>query len=364
MNRVVLKAVDLDGYLTEADRTHLANMDGVYKEALGLFDILGKTSSVAERKQAEDSLIALYNNMGLMMQEICQEGEGIQVYSFLTPHESHAEASRLIAKLRDVRTENEEFVYYIQRAYEMLFKLAYGGKSGETKNHLIVKTPVSSPAQNYAVHKITNIDGRIENTVMCVMLRGALLPSMIMSKEIQEYSSHGYVTPFALFRIRRDDSKHENDMEYILDLDRSYFTLDDLDGRDLIFADPMNATGGSLVTVVKYLLEQGIHPKSVQFFNVIAALKGALRAVRALENCRVYTLWMDPVLNNDAYIMPGLGDAGDRINGKDLEDRPRNIIQLVADYGSNIARLYRAQLREIEQTVLGGRSPEKPGGKI
>jgi uracil phosphoribosyltransferase len=113
----------------------------------------------------------------------------------------------------------------------------------------------------------------------------------------------------------------------------------------------MNATGGSLVTVVKYLLGEGVKPRSIQFFNVIAALKGALRAVRALENCRVYTLWMDPVLNESAYIMPGLGDAGDRINGRDPET-PRNIIQLVADYGSNIARLYRAQLRQIEDTVL------------
>jgi uracil phosphoribosyltransferase len=70
-----------------------------------------------------------------------------------------------------------------------------------------------------------------------------------------------------------------------------------------------------------------------------------------MENCQVYTLWMDPVLNESAYIMPGLGDAGDRINGRDAET-PRNIIQLVADYGSNIARLYRAQLRQIEDTVL------------
>jgi uracil phosphoribosyltransferase len=63
---------------------------------------------------------------------------------------------------------------------------------------------------------------------------------------------------------------------------------------------------------------------------------------------------MDPMLNDKAYIMPGLGDAGDRINGRDTEF-PRNIIQLVADYGSNIARLYRAQLREIENTVLNVR---------
>ncbi|AEF86575.1 putative uracil phosphoribosyltransferase (umppyrophosphorylase) (uprtase) [Treponema primitia ZAS-2] len=353
MSKIVLKAEDLDGYLTEADKAYLVQMDEIYKEVLNCFNILTLTRSVSERKQAEDKLIAFYNRMGTLMQDICRNSPGIQVYSFLTPNESHAEASRLIAKLRDVRTENQEFVYYIQRAYEMLFKLAYGGQSGENKNYLIVKTPVTVPVQNYAVHKITNIDSRIENTVMCVMLRGALLPSMIMSKEIQEYSSHGYVSPFALFRIRRDDSKHENDMEYILDLDKSYFSLESLDGKDLVFADPMNATGGSLVTVVKYLLDQGIKPRSVQFFNVIAALKGALRVVRALDNCQVYTLWMDPVLNDAAYIMPGLGDAGDRINGRDMEEYPRNIIQLIADYGSNIAKLYRAQLREIEHTVLG-----------
>jgi uracil phosphoribosyltransferase len=99
-------------------------------------------------------------------------------------------------------------------------------------------------------------------------------------------------------------------------------------------------------------LDVGVKPRSIQFFNVIAALKGALRVVRALDNCDVFTLWMDPVLNEQAYIMPGLGDAGDRINGRDGEDSQRNIIQLIADYGVNIARLYRAQLREIEHTVL------------
>jgi uracil phosphoribosyltransferase len=356
MNRIVLKAEDLDGFLEESDKAFIAKMDRIYREVLSCFSFLSTTRSGAERKREEANLIGLYNEMGAMMQEICRAESNLLVYSFLTPQESHPEASRLIAKLRDERTEREEFVYYIQRAYEMLFKLAYGGTPGEQKNYLIVKTPVTIPVQNYAVHKITNIDEKIENAVMCVMLRGALLPSMIMSKEIEEYSSHGYVSPFALFRIRRDDTRHENDMEYILDLDRSYFNMEKLDGKDLIFADPMNATGGSLVTVVKYLLDQGIKPRSVQFFNAIAALKGALRVVRALDNCKVYTLWMDPVLNEAAYIMPGLGDAGDRINGRDEEPSPRNIIQLVADYGSNIARLYRAQLREIEDTVLGKRT--------
>ena len=178
------------------------------------------------------------------------------------------------------------------------------------------------------------------------------MPSVIMSKEIQEFSSHGYVTPFALFKIKRDDTKDEKTMEYVLDLDRSYFRPEDLDGKDLIFADPMNATGGSLVTVVKYILDQGVKPRSILCFNIISALKGALRAVRAIENMTVYTLWMDPVLNEAAYIMPGLGDAGDRINGRDEGENPRDMIQLIADYGSNIASLYRSQIRTIEETVL------------
>ncbi|MBQ2314170.1 MAG: uracil phosphoribosyltransferase [Treponema sp.] len=341
-DNVILKAEDLDGYLTEEDQKDLQGLQMLYTEAMMHFDPVNK-----------DAIVQKFDEMGHRMQEICAKHPNIKVYSFETEEGSHAEASRVIAKLRDIKTDHSEFLYYSQRAYEMLFRLAYTDVHSDKKNHIIVKTPVTSPVQNYAVHKIPDIDDKIENSVMCVMLRGALLPSMIMSKEIEEYSSSDYVTPFALFKINRDDSRHENDMQYILNLKKSYFNLEELDGKNLIFADPMNATGGSLVTVVKYLLAQGIKPKSIQFFNVISALKGSLRVTRALENCTCYTLWMDPVLNGSAYIMPGLGDAGDRLNGTDTHDSPRNIIQLIADYGSNIAGLYRSQLRKIEQTVLG-----------
>jgi uracil phosphoribosyltransferase len=351
--KVILKATDLDGYLTDKDKSYIAEMDDLYHKAIQVFTVLSDSQNEKRIKESKETIISLYNDMGDLMQKITKNEPGIRVYSFETPREIHGEASRLIAKLRDKRTQHHEFVYYIQRAYELLFNLAYGVNDSNKKNHLIVKTPVDIPVQNYAVHKIPDVDEDIENCVMCVMLRGALLPSVIMSKEIQEYSSTGYVTPFALFRIKRDDTKKEYNMEYILDLEKSYFNLEMLDGKDLIFADPMNATGGSLVTIVKYLLSEGIRPRSIQFFNVISALKGTLRIIRALENVKVYTLWMDPVLNEIAYILPGLGDAGDRLNGADEEDTPRNIIQLIADYGSNLAALYRSQVHKIEETVLG-----------
>lgn len=340
-DKVILKAEDLDGYLTRQDQADLDRLDKMYKETMKSFD------PVNEKK-----IIEAYDSMGHEMQEICAAHPQIRVFSFVTEEGAHAEASRVIAKLRDVKTGHQEFMYYSQRAYEMLFRMAYTDEHSDKKNHIIVKTPVTVPVQNYAVHKIPDIDSKIENSVMCVMLRGALLPSMIISKEIEEYSSHSYVTPFALFKINRNDQKKEADMEYILNLKKSFFNIEELDGKDLIFADPMNATGGSLVTVVKYLQSQGVKPKSIKFFNTISALKGSIRVTRALENCTCYTLWLDPALNTSAYIMPGLGDAGDRLNGCDTKDTPRNIIQLIADYGSNIAGLYRSQLQKIEQTVL------------
>lgn len=353
MDQVILKASDLDKYLTDDDRKVVAEMDALYATALEKMRILNSAPNEDRQGRAKKELIDLYQEMGDRMQELTSRESGIRVYSFRTPRAVHGEASRLIAKLRDTRTQHSEFVYYIQRAYELLFNLAYAEPDNHQKNHLIVRTPVTEPVQNFAVHKIPDVDGVLENTVMCVMLRGALLPSMIMSKEIQEYTSTGYVTPFALFRISRDDTKMESNMEYILDLERSYFSLETLHDKDLIFADPMNATGGSLVTIVQYLYGCGIKPRSVRFFNAISALKGSLRITRAIEDAVVYTLWMDPVLNGAAYILPGLGDAGDRLNGGDSDDSPRNIIQLIADYGSTISNLYRSQVRAIKQTVLG-----------
>ena len=341
-DKVILKAEDLDGYLTTEDQNDLNNLDKLFKETMKSFDPLDK-----------EKVIEGYDKMGKVMQDICAKHPNIKVYSFVTDEGSHAECSRVISKLRDVNTDHQEFMYYSQRAYEMLFRMAYTDQHSDKKGHMVVQTPVTFPVQNYAVHKIPDIDHKIENSVMCVMLRGALLPSMIMSKEIQEYSSHDYKTPFALFKISRNDTKNEADMEYIMDLNKSFFNLEQLDGKDWIFADPMNATGGSLVTVVKYLESQGVHPKSISFFNTISTLKGSIRVTRALKNCTCYTLWIDPVMNEKAYIMPGLGDAGDRLNGCDEKESPRNLIQLIADYGHNISGLYKSQLFEIEKIVLG-----------
>ncbi len=352
MNKIVLHATDLDGFLLEDDKKAIEQVRTMYETSLENCAIIDKTTDETELTTAKENLVKSASQIGAYLKEFCSKEPNIHVYSFETPKEQHGQASRLIAKLRQPSTSHEEFLYYIQRAYEMMFAHVYCDAALPNKRSLITQTPVTNPVRNYAAHKIPNIDPTVENSVMCVMLRGALLPSMIMSKEIQDYCSNDFITPFALFKIKRDESKKESNMDYILDLDKSFFDLEQLNGKDLIFADPMNATGGSLVTIVRYLQDEGVKPKSIKFINVISAFKGAVRICRAIPDVEVHTLWMDPVLNEDAYILPGLGDAGDRLNGADGE-QPRNMIQLIADYGANITNLYRDQVREIEQTVLG-----------
>ncbi len=352
-NKIILHATDLDGFLTEEDHKKIEHVNKLYDKSLKACEAIEKSTDLKSVQKSSEELVSSSSEIGSYLEEVTGKEPGIHVYCFETPQEQHGEASRLIAKLRDPRTGHEEFLYYIQRAYELLFSHVFADACLPNKRSIITKTPVTNPCQNYAVHRIPDVDSVTKDAVMCVMLRGALLPSMIISKEIQDYSSDGFVTPFALFKIKRDESKKEKNMDYVLDLDRSFFNLEELNGKDLIFADPMNATGGSLVTIVKYLKDNGVKPKSVKFINVISALKGALRIVRAIEGCEVYTLWMDPILNDAAYILPGLGDAGDRLNGVDLPGNPRNMIQLIADYGTTINNLYRSQVKKIEETVLG-----------
>jgi uracil phosphoribosyltransferase len=102
-NRIILKAEDLDGYLTGSDKARISLMDTLYQKALDSFSSINSVS----HKQAKETLIGLYNEMGSLMQDICKDEKSIRVYSFVTAHASHAEASRLIAKLRDIRTGRE-----------------------------------------------------------------------------------------------------------------------------------------------------------------------------------------------------------------------------------------------------------------
>lgn len=87
----------------------------------------------------------------------------------------------------------------------------------------------------------------------------------------------------------------------------------DIDQRTCLVVDPMLATGGSATAAIEYLRGQGV--KDVRLLVLIAAPEGIKTVLDADPDVRVYTCSVDERLNENAYIVPGLGDAGDRIFG-------------------------------------------------
>ncbi|HET7867048.1 MAG TPA: uracil phosphoribosyltransferase [Burkholderiaceae bacterium] len=93
-----------------------------------------------------------------------------------------------------------------------------------------------------------------------------------------------------------------------------YFKMPhDMHERDAIVLDPMLATGNSAVAAVERLKETG--PRSIRFVCLLAAPEGLARFQSHHPDVPVYTAAIDRQLNEHGYIVPGLGDAGDRIFG-------------------------------------------------
>lgn len=93
-----------------------------------------------------------------------------------------------------------------------------------------------------------------------------------------------------------------------------YFKMPgDLQERDVVVVDPMLATGNSAVAAVDRLKEAG--PKSIKFVCLLACPEGLAAMAHAHPDVPVYTAAIDRQLDEHGYILPGLGDAGDRIFG-------------------------------------------------
>ena len=88
---------------------------------------------------------------------------------------------------------------------------------------------------------------------------------------------------------------------------------DDLPERDVILVDPMLATGNSAVAAISRLVELGA--RSIKFVCLVAAPEGIEKLHRVFPGVPILTAAIDRVLNDHGYILPGLGDAGDRLFG-------------------------------------------------
>ncbi len=87
----------------------------------------------------------------------------------------------------------------------------------------------------------------------------------------------------------------------------------DAEERTIIVVDPMLATGGSAVAAIQFIKDRGC--KDIKLMNLIAAPEGVEAVQKAHPDVEIYVAALDEKLNEHAYIIPGLGDAGDRLFG-------------------------------------------------
>ncbi len=86
-------------------------------------------------------------------------------------------------------------------------------------------------------------------------------------------------------------------------------------GTRVLITDPMLATGGSMVAAMSELTQRGVDPSLTRIVSVVAAPPALQKLNNAFPGLIVYTAAIDEVVNNQGFIVPGLGDAGDRTFG-------------------------------------------------
>ena len=86
---------------------------------------------------------------------------------------------------------------------------------------------------------------------------------------------------------------------------------EDISKRHVLLLDPMLATGGSVCKAIEVLKDHGVSEEKIIFVNLISAPKGIETFQRCAPNTKIITGFIDPELNDKAYIIPGLGDFGD-----------------------------------------------------
>jgi uracil phosphoribosyltransferase len=197
-----------------------------------------------------------------------------------------------VAALRNKRTDRDSFR---QLVGEITRFLAYEALRDLGMVDVVIDTPVTDGAVGFRVN---------ENILVVPVLRAGLG----MVQPIQEVVP---LTEVAHVGLRRDEVTLESEV-YLNRLPR------DLAGRrvivcDPMLCDPMLATGGSLVQVCDMVQARGA--KQVIVLCIIASVPGLVTFRAAHPSVPMFCAAVDPELNEVGYIVPGLGDAGDRLFG-------------------------------------------------
>lgn len=192
-----------------------------------------------------------------------------------------------LAILRDERTGSKEFRHLVE---EISMLMAYEVTRDLSTEDVEVKTPVS-------LTKCKMLSGKKMAVVPILRAGLGMVDGMLTMIPAAKVGHIG------LYR----DPETKKPVEYYCKLP------EDCAEREVFVVDPMLATGGSSIAAIQMLKDKGC--KKIHFMCIIAAPEGVKAMEEAHPDVDMYIGALDEKLNDHAYIVPGLGDAGDRIFG-------------------------------------------------
>jgi uracil phosphoribosyltransferase len=194
--------------------------------------------------------------------------------------------ANLIYQIRDPQTNSADF----RDALE---------KIGE---YMAIQVASELDTQEFTIKTLTGVEAKetliTETPVLVTMLRAGL-PLTYGFQKIFPHSEVGFIG------MARNEETLKADIGYI--------ALPDMKDRTVIICDTMLATGGSFIDAIKIV--EAYQPKKIICVAAIAAEPGIARIREYNPEIKIYAMAVDPILNDVGYIVPGLGDAGDRAYG-------------------------------------------------
>ncbi|KAH7827386.1 Uracil phosporibosyltransferase [Monocercomonoides exilis] len=196
----------------------------------------------------------------------------------------------LMTILRDRTTQRSDFVFYSDRLFRILMEegLAYLPFSKKA-----IITPTEVP-----------VDGLEFGTKLCGV-------SIIRAGESMENALRQVLPHVRIGKIliqRKEDGSGTC---------QHFYTKipKDISHRNVLLLDPMLATGGSAICAIGELLKNGVLEQNILFLNMVAVPEGVKAVLSAYPKIKIVSVALDEGLNEKKYIVPGIGDFGDRYFG-------------------------------------------------
>ncbi len=199
---------------------------------------------------------------------------------------NHPLAKEKLNLLRNINTHPDQFKRYLEELSFMIFYEA-------SKNLPMKKETIETPLKKMDAEIIKN------RVILITILRAGIGMTRLI-RELYRETAVGFIG------LKRDEQTLKP-ITYYINLPKN------TNNSEIFVLDPMLATGGSIIKTLEILEGYNIHPRNI--ISIIAAPEGIESVQNKYPNIDIYTCSIDEKLDKNGYIVPGLGDAGDRLFG-------------------------------------------------